>query len=221
MWRHIGGDSPQSGTDLLLALAALPFNKLPLVLSWGSAHTSICLFSSSTVSEPKPWRCWVFFKVKKHLEPWWGARPTLKDEDLETMWQWGVWPDEGARGLDAVDDGVLVVGEEPRSQNLHRIHRQLHHLLRGERVRRRLTGQHGGGQAGGWGQREGQRGGGDHRGRGKQGTHCCLSLHTGGLCLKLNLCNWLELVKQTIPEWVLMERSGNRTREKNGAEVKE
>lgn len=51
-------------------------------------------------------------------------------------------PDEGAWGLDAVDDGVLVVGEQHRGLTLNRIHRQLHRLLGENRVRRRLTGQH-------------------------------------------------------------------------------
>lgn len=58
-------------------------------------------------------------------------------------------PDEGARGLDAVDDGVLVVGEVHRGQPLHRVHRQLHGLLGGERVWWGLAGKHAGGQADG------------------------------------------------------------------------
>lgn len=60
-------------------------------------------------------------------------------------------PDEGARGLDALDDRVLVVGEGGRGVALHCVHGQPHRLLGGDWLRRRLAGQHAGRQAEGGG----------------------------------------------------------------------
>lgn len=78
-------------------------------------------------------------------------------------------PDEGTRGLDALDDGVLVVGKGRWGVALHGVHLQPHHLLGGEWLRRCLAGQHAGRQAG-------ARESGGKKERNEQRNHVCTVL---------------------------------------------